>query len=783
METTWSERRRLAALQRLNILDTPPEERFDRLTKLARRFYDVPITLFSIIDEKRQWFKSKQGLEVSETARSMAFCDYAIQQDKVFIVEDASKDIRFRDNPLVTGEPHIRFYAGMPIREPSGFKIGTLCLLDTRSRKVSEIEFDVLRNIASLIEDEIERAFFSQHNQEFFRLSQLSRSIHRAQNIFLTHDDQNAAFELMLSDLLSLTDSQFGFIGEILHHPDGIPYLKIGAITNIAWSPETQGLYQQVQRRGMTFERLDNLLGASLLSEQVVISNDFNADPRRGGLPEGHPPISAYCGIPLFSGDTHIGLVGLANRQDGYSEKLAEELEPLLQTVGQLIERKRLYSEKLEHKKNLEKAANYDNLTGLPNRRLLTELFENEIVEADKRQGMLSVCFLDLDGFKDINDTHGHAVGDSVLQSVAGRLKGALRDHDIVARLGGDEFVAILRDVEDDRVYERMLNAIGQPIHLGQRILQLSGSMGITLYPGDDADTDLLLRHADQAMYAAKEAGKNQFRLFDVETHVSRKERFKILEQLPEALRLGQFEMYLQPKIHLKNKQVESFEALLRWNHPEEGLVGPLLFLPHLEHTEYAAAIGRFVIQDAVAKLKAWRTEGLTYSLSINLSPSHFLSDNFKDDLQAALTDCDDTLRSRLIIELLETTALDDTAKVITLLKECKELGVQVSLDDFGTGYSSLDYFRRLPAEEIKIDRSFVTDMLDDIDDELIVGAIIGLSRNFRRRVVAEGIENEKTQDLLVAMGCDLGQGYYYTKPLPAEQALAWAKAFDQRNL
>ncbi|MCG7200714.1 EAL domain-containing protein [Marinobacter pelagius] len=773
-----TEKSRLAALERLGILDTRQEERFDRLTYLARRFYSVPIALFSLIDRDRQWFKSRQGLETQETPRSDAICDRAIEQDRVFIIEDAAKDPRFCNNPLVTGPPYIRFYAGMPVREPTGFKIGTLCIIDRKPRTVPDVELDVLRSLANLIEDEIERAYLSDHHQEFMTVSELNRAIQRAQNIFLTYEDHSEAFEIMLEDLLNLTHSQFGFIGEVRHNDHGNPFLEVGAITNIAWSPETKGLYQEVQRRGMRFERLDNMIGVSITAGKVIISNEFESDPRRGGLPEGHPEISAYMGIPIFSGDEQIGLVGLANRHNGYSPKIASELGPLLQTISQLIERKRLFEEKLNHKENLEKAANFDALTGLPNRRLMTELFERELGEADERQGILSICFIDLDGFKEINDTHGHSVGDAVLKTVADRLKSAVREHDIIARLGGDEFVAIIRDTQEPSIYRRILEEIRRPIPFRRHVLQLSGSMGVTVYPADHSDTDGLLRHADQAMYAAKESGKNQYQVFDLETHVSRKERVEILEQIPAALEMGQFELFLQPKIDLLKNRVEGFEALIRWQHPARGLLSPISFLGHLEYTEYAAEVGRFVIRDAVEKLKTWQEEGLDYSLSINLSPSHFISDDFVADLKSALAGCEASIRSRLILELLETTALDETDRVISLLTECRAQGVLVSLDDFGTGYSSLDYFRRLPTDEIKIDRSFVTDMLEDGEDELIVSAIIGLSKNFNKRIVAEGIENQETQDRMLEMGCRLVQGYFYTKPLPAAEALEWAREF-----
>ncbi len=782
MTTPNTEKRRLAALDRLGILDTPPEERFERLTRIARQYYQVKIALFTIVDNERQWFKSRQGLATPETPRSVAFCDYAIQQDKVFLVADATEDPRFRKNPLVTGEPFIRFYAGMPVREPSGFKIGTLCIIDDKPRQLNEVDLDVLRNLASIVEDELERAYLTATDHDYVHVSHLSRAIHRAQNVFLTSNNERAAFEQMLSDLLSLTGSQFGFIGEVLRHEDQTPYLKIGAITNIAWSPETQALYQEVERRGLIFDRLDNILGKPMVTGEVIVSNDLETDPRRGGLPGGHPPISAYIGIPVFSGDKQIGLIGLANRLDGYTTRLAEELEPLLQTVGNLIERKRLYQEKREHQKSLEHAANYDSLTGLPNRRRLTALFEQELFEAKQRKGLVSVCFIDLDGFKEINDEHGHAVGDAVLRSVAERLVSSVRSHDIVARLGGDEFVAILRDVDDERVYARLLEAIRQPISYRHYILNVSGSMGVTIYPEDDADADLLIRHADQAMYAAKEAGRNTYTLFDLDSHFSRKERVKVIEQIGDAIRLGQLELYYQPKVDFTRHGIEGFEALIRWNHPVKGLLSPACFLEHIEYTEYARSVGNFVIREAIARLQDFAGNQLPYTLSVNLSPSHFLGPDFRDDLASALGDCPRDIRSRLILEILETTALDDTHMVLENLQACRDLGVDVSLDDFGTGYSSLDLFRRLPAQEIKIDQSFVMDMLENNDNYMIVSAIVSLSQSFQRRLVAEGIESAAVEAKLIELGCELGQGFFYSRPMPLAQALEWASRFTWDN-
>jgi diguanylate cyclase (GGDEF)-like protein len=773
------EQRRLAALHRLGILDSHAERRFDRLVEIAGRFYKAPIALFSLLDENRQWFKSRRGLDVTETPRCMAFCDHTVHQDGILLVEDASHDPRFSANPLVTGPPHIRFYAGVPVREPTGLKVGSLCIIDSQPRQIPLQELDVLRHLADLLEDELERTSEEAQSRAAVPITRLNRAIHRAQNTFHAQAYQDAAFDLMLADLLELTGSERGFIGEVLLDRRNRRYLKIGATTETIRRAAGK---DATDANGETLEEFDTLIALALASDDMVIRNgadDTGSPDNAEGQGTGAWP---QLGIPIFSGSNRVGLVGLTAQGKAYTTDAAHHLDPLLQTVGQLIEHKRLYQEKLDHQRGLEQAANYDALTGLPNRRRLTELFEDELKQADLRNGTLSICFIDLDGFKEINDAHGHSVGDKVLSAVSSRLKNALREHDIVARLGGDEFVAIIRDVEENTVYERILSAIRQPIRLQNQVLALGGSMGVTVYPQDKATPDLLLRHADQAMYAAKDAGKNRYQMFDFETNQYRAERVKILENISLALQEGQLELYLQPKITLTARRVDGFEALIRWNHPDEGVLSPINFLPQLERTEYAATVGRFVIAEAVQKLRRWARAGLPYTLSINLSPTHFLGSNFVQDLRQALQDCDTNLRSRLVIELLETTALDDAHKIIETLLECRELGVEVSLDDFGTGYSSLDHFRRLPAQEIKIDRSFVADMLHDPEDEMIVKSIIALSRNFNRRVIAEGIENRETQDKLIAMGCSLGQGFFYSKPLQEEHALAWAQQFHDSH-
>ena len=329
---------RLAALQALRLLDTQSEERFDRLTYLARSLFRVPIALISLVDSDRQWFKSRQGLDACETGRDISFCGHAILGDDIFEITDASQDERFSDNPLVTGAPHIRFYAGMPLYSADGYAIGTLCIIDTQPGKLTYSQRTELRLLADVVSNECNRQRLQEQSSTLQQERQRTDIIARAQATFISHADKRAAFESMLNDLLELTGSGYGFIGEVLHSPDGKPFLKTYAITNIAWDENTRNFYDTYAPTGMEFHNLNTLFGAAMTSGEAVIANQPAEDPRRGGLPEGHPPLNAFLGLPVLYAGRQIAMVGLANRPGGYDQNLIDYLKPILLTLGQLVD-------------------------------------------------------------------------------------------------------------------------------------------------------------------------------------------------------------------------------------------------------------------------------------------------------------------------------------------------------------------------------------------------------------------------------------------------------------
>nr|WP_225777144.1 GGDEF and EAL domain-containing protein [Pseudomonas sp. Marseille-Q3773] len=459
-------------------------------------------------------------------------------------------------------------------------------------------------------------------------------------------------------------------------------------------------------------------------------------------------------------------------------------VDPLSGQVRKYVSIRFDVTEKRQLLHTLQWRVGHDVLTGLPNRAYLSDLL-NQALACSRREGIaLAVCMLDLDGFKAVNDGYGHAMGDLLLVEVAQRLKHILREGDAVARLSGDEFVLILRDVDEGRqlpaALRRVLRALAAPYVVREQQLSLSASIGVTLYPQDDEDADTLVRHADQAMYVAKQRGRNRYHLFDVTQEQELKATHQTVARVRRALHDNELCLHFQPKVNLRSGQVLGFEALLRWQRPGRGLVPPGDFLPWVEQTDLIVEIGEWVLDQALSQLQAWQREGRPWSLSVNIAARHLQRNDFAERLRQLLTEYPEVDPARLDLEIVESVAIDNLEHVGRCLDACRALGVRFSLDDFGTGYSSLNYLKRLPTQTIKIDQSFVRDILHDQDDLALTRAVIGLARAFGREVIAEGLESVEHGRVLMGLGCELAQGYCIARPMPASEVGNWAQAYRQ---
>lgn len=438
------------------------------------------------------------------------------------------------------------------------------------------------------------------------------------------------------------------------------------------------------------------------------------------------------------------------------------------------------------HEAELEQIANYDPLTGVPNRRLLADRLAQAIARANRSGLPLAVCYFDLDGFKAVNDQYGHAVGDQLLIEITRRLLGVLRAEDTLARLGGDEFVLLLANLpiesECSVMMERVFSVIQQEMQINQHCLAITASIGVAMYPQDDVNADTLLRHADHAMYAAKQAGKNRFHLYDVEQEKRVQSHRKQLQYLSEALTQNEFVMFYQPKVDLLSGLVCGAEALLRWQHPLQGLLLPKSFLHDVDGSDLEVALGEWTIQNVLAQMAIWADLGLYLVISLNISAKHLLEPHFAERLAEILNRFPQLKPHYLELEILETAALNDMEHAIATILACKRLGVRFALDDFGTGYSSLSYFRKLPIDVLKIDQSFVLDMLSEHSDSHLIEGILRLAAAFNRPVVAEGVESAEHGAALLKLGCHVCQGFGIARPMPAQMLPDWVIGWEKNK-
>ncbi|MBR7745664.1 EAL domain-containing protein [Undibacterium baiyunense] len=471
------------------------------------------------------------------------------------------------------------------------------------------------------------------------------------------------------------------------------------------------------------------------------------------------------------SGEEYIELLSISAVRD--------ELGTVLHYIGVFSDITQLKA----HEDELDKIAHYDTLTGLPNRRLLSDRLGQALIRAQRDQSLLAVCFLDLDGFKLVNDRHGHHIGDQLLIGVTAHLRNVLRANDTLARIGGDEFVILLSDIKNSmecmQVLDRVLLAASHSVRVDDIVLQVTASVGVSLFPDDNADADSLMRHADQAMYVAKNAGKNRYHLFDPESDRKAQLHRSFLELLNTALINREFVLYYQPKVDLRDGRVVGAEALIRWKHPERGILSPAEFLSYIHGSALDQKLGEWVIQEALTQGEIWHQQGLAISISVNISADHLLHRDFSTHLAFALSQHSAMPAHCFELEVLETAAIVDIEQAVDILQSCRRLGVRFSLDDFGTGYSSLTYLRKLPIDTLKIDQSFVRDMLHDAEDLGIVEGVIRLANAFHREVIAEGVETLAHGAALLNLGCHLAQGYGVARPMPAEQLKAWSEQWQ----
>lgn len=701
-----NEEDRLLALEEYHLLDTPPEQSFERLTGLASRLFNVPIVLISLIERDRQFFKSHVGLNICETSREVSFCTHAIMRDDILVVPDATKDPRFSSNPLVLGPPFIRFYAGKPLATPSGVKLGTVCLIDTKPRfSFTEQDHEHLSDIASLVMEHMET-----------RRLDFIRSVNQARFESIARTSADAILFSNSQSLITFWNRSaeriFGYEeAEILNHSTEL-------LIPDSWLP----LYKAEVERLRHGEQLQ-------LADRIV---------ELSGLRKDGTEFPAEFSLSVWR-------------------------EGAKSNAGAII---RDITERKEHEDRLFRLASLDPLTDLPNRGAWRERL-GETLDAGKP---CTVLLLDLDHFKETNDTHGHSVGDAVLKEVAARLLSTCSDANMVARLGGDEFVILYDGSEDRRAWmiaAQILSALCEPYAFSGQKAEIGVSIGIAFAPRHSQRPDELMGAADLALYRAKAAGKGQFTIFEPALRDVAVARRAFEEELRRAFVRQEFELFYQPQFSADSLRLTGAEALIRWNHPERGLLSPASFIDILGQKQTAPEIGDWILRTACRQAAKWRERQTGFRIGVNLFEVQFRQGNLLENVRTILSETDLPAEA-LELELVENILLHNDRDTLRLLNALRTLGVGLAFDDYGTGFASLSFLKRYPVSRLKIDRTFVRDVDSDPEDEAVVRAILYLGRSFGMEVIAEGVETETQLALLRKHGCGEVQGYLFGHPVPA---------------
>ncbi|MFD0986904.1 sensor domain-containing phosphodiesterase [Methyloligella solikamskensis] len=706
-----SEEARLQALAEYHLMDTPPEEEFDRLVALAARIFRVPIVLISLLEQDRQFFKARLGLDVCETDRTVSFCAHAIMQDDILFVADAKKDERFAANPLVTGQPYIRFYAGKPLRAPNGEKIGTFCIIDTAPRECfTKEDRKNLTALAKLAMDKMEmRRLEAAEEVNATRFANIAATSPDA--IICNDEDGRVTFWNDAAERL------FGYTAQEM----------VGQTADILIPDSWRELYEDEVRRLQT-------------------------------------------GVPMTLADRTIELSGL--RKDGTvfptEVSLSTWQESGRTSVGAIV---RDITERRTHEEKLFELAMVDQLTDLPNRSAFMDLL-SETLGAGQPATLL---LIDLDGFKETNDSLGRSGGDLVLRQVAGRVQAVAKGAKLVARLGSDEFAVQMPGNcigEIRALADELLQALCGTYVVARKEVELGASIGIALAPLHGEEADELMSAADLALYRAKSAGRHRYEFFQPAFRVAAVVRRIFKRELRRAFQQNEFELFYQPQVATRTKQLTGAEALLRWNHPERGLLPPSAFLEVLSEKPTAADVGEWILRQACMQAVKWRRQSPGFRMGVNLFAAQFRSGRLLTSVQNALAESG-LPPEALELELVENILLRNDDRTLALLRELRRIGVGLAFDDYGTGYASLSLLKRYPVTRLKIDRSFVHDLTVDEEDAAVVKAVIYLGKSFGLDVIAEGVETEAQRVALDAAGCQEAQGYLFGRPMPASQFTA----------
>ncbi|WP_140987029.1 putative bifunctional diguanylate cyclase/phosphodiesterase [Asticcacaulis tiandongensis] len=703
------ENQRIHALNQYGLKDGSPLPSLDSVVRIAAQMFDIPAAAVNMIGSDTVFLAANHGVGDFDNSRDVSFCAHAITQDDVLVVPDTHLDERFHDNPLVTGPANIRFYAGVPLRSPDGHAIGVLCVIDGKPRQAfRQQERENLKGLASLAVDKLE-------------LRRLEVATGQGK-----------------SDFQKIAVSSPNAI--VCFDQD----LKITAWNRAATLMFGYSENEAVDRQVEMLMPESNQLAFRQDIERIVAS----------GVPAVNSAVKEVTGL----------------RQDG--TRFPIEFSPSCWEEGGRLHFGAILLDVTERRQQAEalmRIAHFDDLTGLSNRTAFVEALADHL----KANRPASVLVIDIDGFKDINDTLGYGIGDAILQEVGERLKTVLRACDLVSRISGDTFGVLLSGVGD--VFSAtsgandVMAALARPIILDGNEIRITAGCGVAICPSHSTDPDELMANADLALFEAKKSGHGAVSVFVTAMRMAAQARRMYDVELHRAVENEAFELFYQPQIRLKDQKLVGAEALIRWRHPDRGLLLPSAFLPALEVSPLAASVGTWVLDTACAQAAVWQRQGHQIRMGVNLFAAQFRADDLVSRVMTALRTYD-LPPGLLELEITENIILDRDDLVLEPLQKLHAAGVGIAFDDFGTGYGSLSLLKRYPLTRIKIDRSFVSTMCEAAKDDAIVSSLIAMAQGCELDVVAEGVETVQQRDWLNDKGCEEGQGFLFGKPVRASE-------------
>jgi diguanylate cyclase (GGDEF)-like protein len=718
------------------LIEAPPDPGMDALVQLACDTFDIPICAISLIDRDRQWLKAAAGLDIDETRREHAFCSFTIAGAEPFVIPDASKDERFFRNPLVIGEPGIRFYAGVPLALSAGINIGSFCIID---RQPNGIDDRGLRKLEA----------FGKVAVSLLRQAKTTREVSLLTKDLLLQLDVNSSRGTMIRRQRDLFER-----ASVL--------AKLGA-----WELDL--------RSGIT-SWSEGMYALHDVDRSFDIQSDrflqFYPEPDRSRLVELMEKSRKDCASYTFEGRM------LTAKGQSRWVRIVGDFE----MVGSVpVRRFGLWQDISDEKfmvDQLQNLARRDDLTGLFNRRALRDELAKTTHAAERSAPAIGLLSLDIDKFKEVNEAHGSDAGDFCLVVIGRRIQVAAGESGIVARIGGDEFAVLVRNEESEisigEIARRVLAAIAAPIQWKGHFLYVTASMGIAVrLDADNVVPEDIISEAHLALHDAKASGGRCHKTFHPKLQIVSKARIETLRDVRRALAMRHLELYYQPKVYLADGSHRGFEALLRWHKSAQNVVAPGMFLAALDDPILSKDIGDFVIASAIEQAVKWKQGGVPFGhIAVNLAASQFAETDMALKLIAALKDCG-LDPGMIAVEVTENILLSSVSgNVLRACRAFRAEGIKISFDDFGTGYASLSHLRDFPVDVIKIDKSFVSQLVEGENTTVIVNSIVGLAHSLSMEVVAEGVEMESQVSFLKAIGCDQGQGYLFGRPLPAEMAV-----------